>query len=85
MTISRMPSWAKNIIVDKAETEHAGDYGACIAQLLRDAMEYDSLKTKFFNNDLNVSLMINDKYSQKANEEGCLKAANGRVIKGGNE
>ena len=45
----------------------------------------NSLKTKFFNNDLNVSLMINDKYSQKANEEGCLKAANGRVIKGGNE
>lgn len=83
MIISRIPSWAKDIIIEKANVEHAGDYGSCIAQMIRDAMEYDSLKTKFFNNDLNVSLMINDKYSEKAKEESGIKTANGRVIEGG--
>ena len=85
MIISRIPKWAKDIIYAKADAEHCGDYGACIAQMIREAMEYDSLKTKFFNNDLNVSLMINDKNSEKATEEGELKTANGRVIKGGNK
>jgi len=84
MVISRIPSWAKDIITEKADVEHAGDYGACIAQMIRDAMEYDSLKTKFFNNQLDVNLMINDKHSEKVmKEESSIRTANGRVIEGG--
>jgi len=83
MIISRIPSWAKDVIIEKANAEHAGDYGACMAQMVRDAMEYDSLKTKFFNNQLDINLMINDKHSERATEESSVTTANGRVIKGG--
>ena len=79
--ISRLPKWARNIIAEKADAEHCGDRGACIAQILRDAIEYDSLKTRFFNNTLDVSIVINDKHSESATEQGEIKAANGKVIK----
>ena len=80
MIISRMPSWARDIIYEKAEMEHCGDYGACIAQFIREAMEYDCLKTKFFNNDLDINMTVNDKHSEKE-KDGAIKFANGKEVK----
>ena len=63
LTISRIPSWAKEWIVNKAESEHCGDYGACIAQVIREAAEYEALKRKFIEGELDVNILINDKHS----------------------
>jgi len=80
MIISRMPSWAKQVIYEKAELEHCCDYGACVAQLIREALEYQCLKEKFFNNDLDMNLTVNDKHNKEEVEE-TLKFANGREVK----
>lgn len=82
MIISRIPSWAKKIIKDVSEEENCGDYGACIAQFVRDALEYQALKQKFFNNDLNIDLVINNKNEEKLEEpEEKIKFANGKKLK----
>lgn len=81
MVISRMPSWAKEIVINKANEEHCGDYGAAIAQLTRDALEYNCLKEKFFQNKLDVNILINDKHSEAVEEkENKITFASGKEI-----
>ena len=74
-----MPKWARDIIYDRSEMEHCGDYGACIAQFIREAMEFQCFKEKFFNNDFDMKLIVNDK-QEKEDTEGVLKFANGREV-----
>jgi len=80
MVISRMPDWAKQIIMEVAFSEHSDDYGAAIAQFTREAMEYRALKQKFFAGDINVKLLLEDK-NKKEND---IRFANGKQLnKGG--
>jgi hypothetical protein len=86
MIISRIPKWAKEVIIAKAEAEHCGDYGACMAQMIRDANELDSLKIKFFNNDLNVQMIISEPQTVHPPKEEIpsgdeIKFANGNTLK----
>lgn len=80
LSISRIPSWAKEVIVGRAEEEHCGDYGACIAQMVRESNEYNCLKRKFFNSEFGVSLVKEDKHDEKKKADDIV-AANGKVIK----
>ena len=83
MIISRIPEWVKKIIIDKAESEHCGDYGACISQLVRDALEYNQLKHKFLDDELNVSLLIKDKHNEVEDEKEKIKFGNGKELERG--
>ncbi len=76
MVISRIPEWAKETIKAVAMTEHSDDYGACIAQFVREANEYRILKAKFFNNDLNVTLS----QPQQEEKDSGITLANGKKI-----
>ena len=83
MIISRIPEWAKEVIKTTAESEHSDDYGACIAQFIRDANEYRILKDKFFNNDMNVKLILDGPSKQieePEKEDNCIKFANGKKL-----
>ena len=81
LIISRIPSWTKEIIIEKANEEFCGDYGMCVAQIVREANEYNCLKTKFFNSELGVKLITDKHNEEKPSNE--IKMANGKVIKGG--
>ena len=79
MVISRIPEWAKETIKAVAMTEHADDYGACVAQFVREANEYRILKAKFFENDLNVTLS-QPQQEQQEQEDSGITLANGKKI-----
>ena len=77
MVISRIPEWAKEAIKSVALAEHSDDYGACIAQFIREANEYRILKTKFFDNDMNVTISYPE---QIKDEESVITLANGKKL-----
>lgn len=79
MIISRIPSWAKDIIIGKADEEHCGDYGACVAQMVRESNEYNCLKRKFFGGELNVKLVNNNQFDEE--KPDIIKTGNGKEIK----
>lgn len=81
LSISRIPSWAKGVIVGRAEEEFCGDYGMCVAQFVRESNEYNCLKTKFFNGELGVKLVNQDDSDEKKKPEDEIRAGNGRVIR----
>ena len=83
LSISRIPSWAKDVITERADEEFCGDYGMCIAQIVREANEYNCLKTKFFNSELGVKLISNDNPDEQKKPGDEIITGNGRVIKGG--
>ena len=84
MVISRIPKWAKEIIIQRASEQHCDDYGAAIADLVKLGTEYEALKFKFFNNQLDVNLLINDKHSEAVKEEDKgITFASGKEMKGG--
>ena len=78
MHISRIPEWAKEAIKDTAFNEHANDYGACIAQFIREANEYRILKDKFFNNDMNLKIVMDR--PEEVDKESSIKLANGKKL-----
>ena len=81
LSISRIPAWAKEVIVDRAEEEFCGDYGMCVAQFVRESNEYNCLKRKFFNSELGVKLIDQDSSDEKKKPEDKITTGNGRVIK----
>ena len=83
LSISRIPSWAKDVIIGRADEEFCGDYGMCVAQFVREANEYDCLKRKFFNSELGVKLITQDNSDEKKKPEDEIKTGNGKVIKMG--
>lgn len=80
MIISRMPDWAKEVIKEVARAEHSDDYGETIAQFVREANEYRLLKSKFFNNDLDVTLSYPEEKKSTKKEELGIKFANGKKL-----
>ena len=83
LSISRIPSWAKEVIIGRAEEEFCGDYGMCVAHIVREANEYNCLKRKFFNSELGVKLVNQVNSDEKKKPEREIRAGNGKVINGG--
>ena len=82
--ISRMPSWAKDAFIERAKLEFADDYGMCLASMIRESNEYLLLKQKFFNNQMDVQLILNNKPQEvEPEKDGEIKAGNGRIIRKG--
>ncbi len=84
LSISRIPSWAKEVIIGRAEEQFCGDYGMCVAQIVRESNEYDCLKRKFFNSELGVKLVNQVSPDEKKKPGDEIRTGNGRVIKRGN-
>ena len=76
MVISRIPDWAKQIIQDRADEEFSSDYGMCISAIIKESLEYNELKRKFFDGEVVMHLAKMDSTEQKE-----VKFANGKSIK----
>lgn len=80
LNISRIPSWAKDVIIGRAEEEFCGDYGMCVAQMVRESNEYDCFKRKFFDGSIKAKLITEEKPSEETPKK-VIKAADGRIIR----
>ena len=52
LAISRLPEWAKEVIVSRANLEFCGDYGMCLADIVSSYLEYERLKDLFFSGNI---------------------------------
>ncbi len=69
IVVSRMPSWAKEVFKEMAKERFADDFGMTISYLLTSTLEYERLKEMFFNNQLNVKLLLEPNAPQKVNAD----------------
>lgn len=81
INISRIPSWAKELFVERAEEEFCDDYGMCLAAMIKECTEYNQLKKMFFNNEMNVSLLFNNPEVKTQDEGKTITLGNGKKIK----
>lgn len=56
LIISRVPSWAKDAFIERANEEFISDYGLCLATMCKECDEYNRLKEMFFTGNLMDSL-----------------------------
>jgi hypothetical protein len=61
IVINRIPDKYKEIFKELAKEEFSDDYGNLLRQLLVSYFEYEQLKNMFLTNNLDVSLLINNK------------------------
>lgn len=80
LRMSRVPTWAKEIFLARAEEEFDGDYGQCLAALLKESGEYNSLKALFFSGELKLDSV--KEIVQDTNEKE-IKFGTGKIKKGG--
>ena len=57
LVISRISSWARDYIKERAKEEFCDDFGQTIAFIIKEVQEYEMLKSKFFNNEMKVQLI----------------------------
>lgn len=81
LVISRIPTWAKEIFINRAEEEFCDDYGMCLVAMLKESSEYNQLKQMFFNNELNVQLLLDGKSHNEVSGEETIRFGNGKIIK----
>ena len=80
INISRIPSWAKELFVERAKEEFCDDYGMCLAAMLKECLEYNKLKEMFFSNEMNVQILLNNP-GAKDEEEKTITFGSGRKMK----
>ena len=79
LIISRIPSWAKDAFIDRANEEFASDYGLCLSTMCKECDEYNRLKEMFFTGNLIKSL-------PETKEEGKkIILANGKELNKGDK
>ena len=76
MIISRIPEWARQIIKDRAQEEFSDDYGMCMAGIIKESLEYNELKRKFFDGEVIMHLAKREQEDVKE-----IQMANGKKIK----
>jgi hypothetical protein len=54
--VSRLASWAKEYIKDRAKAEFADDFGACIVYLIQQTNEYEMIKGRFLQGELPIKI-----------------------------
>ena len=69
IVINRVPSWAKEIFKLRAQEDFSNDYGMLLVSLLKDSDEYNRLKEMFFNNELDIQLVLNKKEEKEIVED----------------
>ena len=84
IVVNRIPAWAKDYIKSRAKEEFADDYGALLSFLIRETQEYEILKSKFFNNDLQVQLIQNPQENSEEKVPRSLSGQKLNIKKGGN-
>jgi len=80
LVISRVPKYIRDAFLALSEEEFADDYGMCLSQVFKEAMEYRQLKNMFYNNQLNIKLgfdEIKDKEEQEEFVEKKLRMMDG--------
>lgn len=85
LIISRVPEWAKEAFIARAKAEFSDDYGMCLAAMFKESNEYAVLKQKFFDNDLNIQMIIgnNIKPDMISEDKDVIRAGNGKIIRKG--
>lgn len=93
IVMSSVPTWAKELFLVRSQEEFGDHHGSCLAALLKDSAEYNKLKEMFFNNEMNVQLLLNSSQAEseietevKVKEEvNSIRLGNGKTIeyKGG--
>jgi len=78
LVISRLPSWAKTYIKERAKDEFCDDYGQVLAYLIKQANEYELFKSKFLNSELAIQLINNQ---PEDTSENVRKSISGQPIK----
>lgn len=81
LVISRIPSWARDYIKVRSKEEFSDDYGALISYLIKQASEYEQLKTKFLNSELPIKIGMEKEESKE--EISLTKNGSKLNIKGG--
>jgi len=90
ITMSRVPIDTKKEFIRLANAEFEGDYGMCFNFLFQQAMEYQAIKSLFFdklqNMEDKLDTLLNKETEQKQ-EPKTIKTVGGRRIelKGGKE
>ena len=80
LVVSRIPSWAKDYIKERAKEEFSDDYGQAIAYFIKMATEYENLKYKFLNSELPIKIGL-DTPQVKEEEAQVTRSINGEPIK----
>ena len=83
--ISRVPKNTKDRFMELANSEFAGDYGLLLQWVYSQAVEYQNMKSVFFE-DINMKLDKIIKLCSSKNEEqfsNKIKLLDGKVLKGG--
>ncbi|MHA1690040.1 MAG: hypothetical protein ACTSU7_00250 [Candidatus Heimdallarchaeaceae archaeon] len=78
LIISRLPSWARELIIGRAKEEFCDDYGMCISAVLKESLEYNQLKQMFFDNELNIKLGIGNEQTEEIEKK--IHFANGTKL-----
>jgi len=81
LVVSRIPSWAKTYIKQRAKEEFCDDYGALISYLIRQVEEYELFKSKFLNSELMIQI-VNNPQNEKT-DAGVPRSICGEPIKFG--
>jgi len=90
LSISRVPKKTKELFIQIANENFAGDYGLFLKNILDQAIEYKGMKTVFFeniNNKLDYIISKVNKVEEPTNEEdtGEIRMLSGKIIKKGKE
>jgi len=83
--ISRVPKNTKDRFMELANSEFAGDYGLLLQWIYSQAIEYQNMKSVFFES-INMKLdSIINLFSSKNEEQfsNDIKLLDGKVLKGG--
>ena len=75
--ISRFPSWAKLAFVERADQEFEGDYGMCLAQMVKECVEYNRLKELLFSGQIPIGV---NSQSETVSNKKEIKLANGKKL-----
>ena len=70
LVISRITPQYKDYFKSLAKEEFCDDYGMTLVSLLKDSIEYNRLKEMFFNNQLNVKLLLDKPEQPNAQDQG---------------
>ena len=85
LAISRIPDFAKQFFKSRAKGEFCNDYGMCLAAMVKESMEYARLKQMFFENNLNVQLLLNGQGNPMEEQTDRIQFGNGKKLNKGGE
>ncbi len=84
LKINRIPEYAKEAFMNRAKLEFEDDYGMTLAAMVKESGEYNLLKQMFFENNLNVQLILGNPIGFENSDQGEeIKTGSGNTIRKG--